>query len=102
MVQVPPPATEPQLSVSEAFAPAAIVKETGEAVLFVTVNTLAALIEPMPTLPNERVAGVTVADTAPVPLRVAVCVPKLSLMLTEPVLAPTAVGTNFTVITQLP
>jgi hypothetical protein len=72
--------------------------------LFDTVNVVAALVDPTPTLLKARVAGVIVTDGTPVPVRLAVWIAGVALSVTVsvPVLAPVAVGVNVMVITQLP
>ena len=68
MVQEAPPAKAAQLSVSVKFVLAATVNAIAVVPLFFTVKVLAALVDPTPTLPNARVAGLMVSGAMPVPV----------------------------------
>lgn len=62
--------------------------------LLVTVSVSTALVDPSATEPNAWDAGEIVIGAAPVPDNEIVCVPRLSVMVTEPVSVPVAVGTK--------
>jgi hypothetical protein len=68
---------------------------------FLTVKVVAALVVPTATEPNPWVAGVRVIGAVPVPVRLAVCVPALSITVRVPVRAPTALGVKLTVMAQV-
>src|SRR5579864_5678849 len=72
--------------------------------LLVTVTFFAALVVPTVTVPNERVSGLTLTGSFPVPVRAIVCglVTALSVMFTVAVCLPATTGVNVTVIVQLP
>jgi hypothetical protein len=68
---------------------------------FLTVKVVAAVVVPTVIEPNPWVAGVTVIGAVPVPVKLAVCVPALSIAVRVPVRAPVALGVKVTVMAQL-
>jgi hypothetical protein len=68
---------------------------------FFTVKVVAALVVPTATEPNPCVAGVRVIGAVPVPVKLAVCVPALSITVRVPVRAPVALGVKLTVMVQV-
>ena len=68
--------------------------------LLVTVTTFAALLAPPGTCPKARLAGVRLTGSTPVPRNVTTCglLGALSVIVTDPVWAPVAVGAKVTVI----
>jgi len=68
----------------------------------VRVTFLAELVLPTFTVPKLRVVGETVTSPAPVPLRGTVCVPAVSEMVRVPETVPIAIGSNETVMVQIP
>jgi hypothetical protein len=68
---------------------------------FRTVNVVAALAVPSPIEPNACEVGAMVIGATPVPVRLAVCVPALSVAVSVPVRAPVAVGLKVMVMTQV-
>ena len=76
---------------------------SGTAWLFFTVKLFAALVVPNTWLPKERLAADRVTEPVPVPLNCAVCgvLGALSLTVSFPVRAPSAVGVKVTEIVQL-
>ena len=57
---------------------------------------MAALVSPMATTLKFKLVEESVTGALPVPVRVTVCVPALSLMVRDPEAGPTAVGANDT------
>jgi len=76
---------------------------SGTAWLFFTVKLFAALVVPNTWLPKERLAADKVTEPVPVPLNCAVCgvLVALSLTVSLPVRAPSAVGVKVTEMVQL-
>ena len=76
---------------------------TVDALLFVTVTVLAALVDPTATVPKLNDDGEMEAGAVPVPLRVTVCglVRELSVNESVPDAAPMDVGLNLTPTAQL-
>ena len=77
---------------------------SGTAWLFFTVKLFAALVVPNTWLPKERLAPDRLTEAVPVPVNCAVCgvFGALSLTVSFPVRAPSAVGVKVTEILQLP
>ena len=75
----------------------------GPAWLFFTVKVFAVLVVPNTWLPKERLAADRVTEPVPVPLNCAVCgvFGALSLTVSLPVRAPSAVGVKVTEMVQL-
>jgi hypothetical protein len=99
MAHVPPAATlAPQVLVATEKAPAAatLVKFSGTLPRFVTVTVDTALVLPTAVLGRFRVLVETVTGTMPVPVKLAVwgLLAALSVMVSVPVSAPSAVGEN--------
>ena len=67
----------------------------------VSVNTCGKLELPTPMLAKLKLAGVSDTFKVPVPVKLTVCVPTASMMVTVPVRVPTAVGVKVTLIVQL-
>ena len=105
MVQVELAAMSPsQLSLSmNSGDDDAMVTGTAVAELLVRVKVSAVLVAPSPVVPKRPEVGETVSSPVPVPLRVMVCVVPdvaLSVITTDPVVAPTAIGTKVILIVQ--
>jgi hypothetical protein len=109
IVQLAPAASEelqvPVLVKSDGFVPVMVmdVIEREAVPLFVRVTAFAALFVPTLTEPKLSDVGASLT-TVPTPVREMVWVddPPLSLIVTEPVLVPEAVGVKVMLIVQLP
>lgn len=104
MVQLAPPARElpqlPPVTEKSALAVALSVIEVGWPLVSVTV---ADDVDPTAALGSVRLVGLTVNGASPVPVSLTSCgvVPALSLTVSAPVTAPSALGLNVTLIVQL-
>jgi hypothetical protein len=107
MVQLEFAATDvPQLLVcakSAAFVPVVdtLTPVIVEDVLFVSVKGCGELLVPTPWLPKPTLVGVSVTLPTPVPDKLEVCVPALSVTVSVAERAPDAVGVNVTLIVQV-
>lgn len=105
-VHVPPPANELVQVLVAALNSALLLATLSPAIAvvpaFFTVKVVAAVVVPTATEPNPCVAGVIVIGAVPVPVKLAVCVPALSMTVRVPVRAPIALGVNVTVMVHLP
>src|SRR5882672_41659 len=99
----PPASVAPQVPpVTVKLPPVAKLRFNDVVSLLVRVTDLAAWL-PTATVPRLRAAGLNVSGATPLPARVTNCglLPALSLMVSAPVMAPSAPGANFTPMVQL-
>lgn len=80
------------------------IEVSGSPPVLVSVTNLAAESCPMTVLGNSSADGVTVSVAVdnPVPLSATVCVPLVSVKVSEPVAAPTCVGVKVSIRLQEP
>ena len=98
-VHVPPAATlVPHVFAEIANGPVAVTPLRVSAALrrLVNVTVLAALASFTAMFPKLRLVGDKLTGLLPLPERLTVCVPALSVMVTSPVAEPSAVGVNVT------
>jgi hypothetical protein len=105
-VHVPPPANELVqvlvASLNSALLLVTLSPEIAVVPAFFTVKVVAPLVLPTATEPNPWFVGVSVIGAVPVPVKLAVCVPALSMTVRVPVRAPMALGVKVTVMVHLP
>lgn len=97
--QVPPAATlDPQVFVEIPNGPliVTLLRLSAAFSRLVKVTVLAALVSFTAMLPKLRLAGDMLTGLLPLPERLTVCVPALSVMVTVPVAEPSAAGVNVT------